>query len=135
MKRRDAVILLAILVTAVTVIFCANYIGGMSSDYEASQRYQQERYLHNIRVLNDTIISLNRRIASYREEIERIDLEREKLRKELRQIFSHNEKIDTELSNGDWDYNVRFLTDYLSKEGDCGERHCSGDYEMPAIDD
>lgn len=80
-----------------------------------------KEYENNIRILNDTIKGLKEDIARYKLEIERIDLERETIRKELEQILRDNEKVDTELANGDWDTNIRFLTDFLSEKDTVGE--------------
>lgn len=80
-----------------------------------------QEYEENIRVLNDTIRVLKEDIAKYKQEIERIDLEREKIKKELELIVKDNEKVDTELANGDWDTNIRFLSDFLSKEDTLGK--------------
>lgn len=80
-----------------------------------------KEYEENIRVLNDTIKVLKEDIVKYRLEIERLDLEREKIRRELEIIIRDNEKVDTELANGDWDTNIRFLSDFLSEKDTLGE--------------
>lgn len=86
-----------------------------------SPLYTLEDYERNIKVLNDTIQELRRDIARYETEIDRIELERSKIKKELELIIKDNEKVDTELANGDWDYNIRFLTDYLSEKDSVGD--------------
>lgn len=73
-------------------------------------------YERNIRELNDTIKTLKEDITKFKLEIERIDIEREELRRKLKQIIEDNERIDTELATGDWDDNIKFLTDFLSEE-------------------
>lgn len=80
-----------------------------------------KEYEENIRVLNDTIRVLKEDIAKYKLEIERIDLERENIKKELELIIRDNEKVDTELANGDWDTNIKFLSDFLSEEDTLGK--------------
>lgn len=80
-----------------------------------------KEYEENIRVLNDTIKVLKADIAKYKLEIERIDLERENIKKELELIIRDNEKVDTELANGDWDTNIKFLSDFLSEEDTLGK--------------
>lgn len=80
-----------------------------------------EIYEDNIRTLNDTIKKLKEDILLYQKEIERIDLEREKIRQQLNQIIKENEDTDIELSNGDWDYNIKFLSDFLSKKDSLGK--------------
>lgn len=80
--------------------------------------YPKKDYTEQIQMLNDTIQGLKKDIGNYKSEIERIDLERSNIKKELTKILQDNEKIDTELADGDIDYNVEFLTRYLSKKGD-----------------
>lgn len=75
-----------------------------------------EEYERNIQLLTDTIVELRNDIARYEKEIERIDLERETIRKELELIINDNEKTDSELIDGDLDHHIHFLTEYLSKE-------------------
>jgi chromosome segregation ATPase len=112
MKRRVNVgIFLAIVVTGAIIIA----IFALSRSGESSP-IPMEEYEENIRILNDTIKELKDDIAKYKLEIERIDLEREKIKKELELIIKDNEKIDTELSNGDWDTNIEFLSRFLSEE-------------------
>lgn len=103
-----------------TVLAIIIAIFALSRSKETSFPSTQE-YEENIRVLNDTIKVLKEDIAKYKLEIERIDLEREKIKKELELIIRDNEKVDTELANGDWDTNIGFLTDFLSKEDTLGE--------------
>lgn len=86
-----------------------------------SQTSPSKEYEDNIRLLNDTISALRRDIARYEREIERIDLERETIRKELELIIKDDEKVDTELANGDWDCNICYLTEFLSEEDSLGE--------------
>ena len=78
-------------------------------------------YEEDIRILNDTIKELRKDITKYETEIERLDFEREKIRKELELIIEDNEKMDAKLINGDLDTNIKFLSDFLSKEDNLGE--------------
>lgn len=117
MERKTKVnIFLAILVilAIIIAIFVLNRSNSVSP-------INLQEYKENIRVLNDTIKVLKEDIAKYKLEIERIDLEREKIKKELELIIKDNEKIDAELANGDWDINVKFLSDFLSEEDTLGE--------------
>ena len=86
-----------------------------------SPLYTPEDYKRNIKVLNDAIQELRRDIARYETEIDRIELERSKIKKELELIIKDNEKVDTELANGDWDTNIKFLSDFLSEEDTLGK--------------
>lgn len=101
-----------IILAAIFIIFAPI---GRSSSVDTTE------YEKNIRLLNDTIKKLELDIKKYKEEIAKIDLERNTIKKELEQILIDNEKTDTELSNGDWDYNIRFLSDYLSEKDSLGE--------------
>ena len=87
--------------------------------------YPKKDYTEQIQMLNDTIQGLKKDIENYKSEIERIDLERSNIKKELTKILRDNEKIDTELADGDLDYNIEFLTKYLSEKGTDWERHGS----------
>ena len=117
MKLRIKVgIFLAIVVTVeiIIAIFALSRSSSVSS-------IPTREYEENIRVLNDTIRVLKEDIAKYKLEIERIDLEREKIKKELELIIRDNEKVDTELANGDWDTTIKFLSDFLSEEDTLGK--------------
>lgn len=117
-KTNRVNIFLAII--AVIAIIIAIFVLSRSGSTSESPIYTKD-YEKNIKVLNDTIQKLRTDIAYYETEIERIDLERDSIRRELQQIIKDNEKIDTELANGDWDYNIQFLTDYLSEEDSVGK--------------
>lgn len=91
--------------------------------------YPKKDYTEQIQMLNDTIQGLKKDIENYKSEIERIDLERANIKKELTKIIRDNEKIDAELADGDLDYNIEFLTRYLSEKDAFWERHNSGNHE------
>ena len=117
MERNVKVCIFLVGVSILAILFA---IFALSRSIDAPP-ISAEEYEENIRILNDTIRGLREDITKYRAEIERIDLERESIRKELKIIIKDNEKIDTELANGDWDTNIRFLTDFLSKKDSMGE--------------
>lgn len=119
MERKGKVNIL--LIVAVIAILFAIFALSRSGDTKYIR--DNKKYEENIRNLNDTIKSLKGDIAKYQYEINRLDLERVKIRKELELIIRDNEKIDTELANGSWDDNIKFLTDYLSKADSLGGRH------------
>lgn len=120
MERKGKVNILLIVVAVIAILFA---IFALSRSGDTKYIKDNKKYEENIRNLNDTIKSLKGDIAKYQYEINRLDLERVKIRKELELIIRDNEKIDAELANGSWDDNIKFLTDYLSKADSLGCRH------------
>lgn len=117
MERRVKVGIFLVILNVLAIIIA---IFALNRSNSVSPIPTQE-YEENIRVLNDTIRVLKEDIAKYRLEIRRIDLEREKIKKEMELIIRDNEKVDTELANGDWDTNIKFLSDFLSEEDTLGK--------------
>lgn len=117
MERKIKVGIFLVILAVLAIIIA---IFALSRSNSVSPIPTQE-YEENIRVLNDTIRSLKEDITKYKLEIERIDLEREKIKKELELIIRDNEKVDSELANGDWDTNIKFLSDFLSEEDTLGK--------------
>lgn len=105
----------------IAVIAIAVAIFSLSKSSSNPPIIDSEIYEDNIRTLNCIIKELKEDILLYQKEIERIDLEREKIRQQLNQIIKENEDTDIELSNGDWDYNIKFLSDFLSKKDSLGK--------------
>lgn len=120
MEREGKVNILLIVVAVIAILFA---IFALSRSGNTEYIQDNKKYEDNIRNLNDTIKSLKGDIAKYQYEINRLDLERVKIRKELELIISDNEKIDAELANGSWDDNIKFLSDYLSKADSLGGRY------------
>lgn len=119
MCRKSRVNIFLAVVATVAIIFA---IFALSRNVPSKdQEYNSSEYDRNIKILNDTIQGLRQDIAKYESEIKCIELERSKIKKELELILKDNEKVDTELSNGSWDYNIRFLSDYLSEKDTNGE--------------
>lgn len=117
-KSKKVSIIFAVLAVIVVIIAIFAVKEEMSLKNEV---YTEEDYETNLQILKDTIQKLQKDIAYYEQEIQKIDLEREVLREELKRIIEDNEKVDTELANGDWDVNIRFLSEYLSKKDSVGE--------------
>lgn len=115
--RRNIGVFAFLIILLVLAIIIAIFAFGRSNETDIPRK----EYLERIEVLNDTIKMLKDDIAKYQEQINRIDLEREAIKKELELIIRDNEKTDAELSNGDWDTNIKFLTDFLSKKDSIGE--------------
>lgn len=120
MEREGKVNILLIVVAVIAILFA---IFALSRSGDTKYIQDNKKYEDNIRNLNDTIKSLKGDIAKYQYEINRLDLERVKIRKEVELIIRDNEKIDTELANGSWDDNIKFLSDYLSKADSLGGRY------------
>lgn len=112
-------IFLAIL-TAVAIIIAIFALSRSNSESSCPIK-DFDNYEENMKALNDTIKELKSDIARYKERIDQIDLEREHIKEELKVIIKDNEKVDTELANGDWDTNIKFLTDFLSEEDSLGK--------------
>ena len=119
-KTKKVSIIFAVLAVIVVIIAIFAVKEELSLKKEG---YYSDDYESSLQVLQDTIQKLRKDIAYYEQEIQKIDLEREVLRKELKRIIEDNEKVDTELANGDWDYNIRFLSEYLSEKDSVGEWH------------
>lgn len=120
MEREGKVNILLIVVAVIAILFA---IFALSRSGDTKYIRDNKKYEDNIRNLSDTIKSLKGDIAKYQYEINRLDLERVKIRKEVELIIRDNEKIDTELANGSWDDNIKFLSDYLSKADSLGGRY------------
>lgn len=120
MEREGKVNILLIVVAVIAILFA---IFALSRSGDTKYIRDSKKYEDNIRNLSDTIKSLKGDIAKYQYEINRLDLERVKIRKEVELIIRDNEKIDTELANGSWDDNIKFLSDYLSKADSLGGRY------------
>lgn len=132
MEQKGKVNILLIVVAVIAIIFAIFALGRSG---ETKYIHSNKEYEENIRNLNDTIKSLKGDIAKYQYEINRLDLERVKIRKELDIIIRDNEKTDIELANGSWDTNIKYLTDYLSKEDSLGGRHGVGNNKDTANSD
>lgn len=80
-----------------------------------------EEHEKNMQMLSDTIEALRKNITRYEEQVDKIGLERDNLRKEIKRILSDGESVNRGLSAGDWDTNVKFLAEFLSESG--SDRH------------
>lgn len=88
-------------------------------------------YTEQIRVLTDTISKLRKDIETYQDEIDSLSLESEKIKEEIGIIIRSNEETNHMLANGSWDDNIRFFTEFLSKEDSTELRHSVGDNKAP----
>ena len=80
MEQKGKVNILLIVVAVIAIIFA---IFALVRSGETKYIHSNKEYEENIRNLNDTIKSLKGDIAKYQYEINRLDLERAKIRKEL----------------------------------------------------
>lgn len=109
--KKSTKVVLGILIFGIVAVL----IGALCYDVHERNRYYKE-YQRSLMSLTKSIVELKSDIAMYEEEIASLDLERDSIRKEIQIIFKDNEKIDSYLANGDWDYNLGFLTDFLSSK-------------------
>lgn len=119
MKKSGKVNFILAIITAVAIfiaIFALEKLISQKVSHEAVAEYTE-----SIRLLNDTISELKKDIARYEEEINNINLERESIREKIQVIIEENEKVDRVLANGDWNDNIKFLTEFLSKKDSLGE--------------
>lgn len=123
MERKGKANILLIVVAVIAILIAIFALGRSDKTYYSKDN---KEYEENIRNLNDTIKGLKGDIAKYQQEINRLDLERVKIKRNLKLIIRDNEKVDSELANGSWDTNIKFLTDYLSKEDSLGGRYGVG---------
>lgn len=121
-----------VLVVFLTLGIVAVLLGALYYDVQERKRYYGE-YQKSLVSLNDSITTLRSDLIQYKEEIKKLDLERDSIRSEIKVIFKDNEKINSYIANGGWDYNLRFLTDFLSDEDSVGEGHHSGS-DTTAVD-
>ena len=118
MERNVKVNIFLLIVAVLAILFA---IFALTNRSEPTVPVDTAEYERNLRMLNDTIKVLREDIVKYKAEIERIDLERKNIKRELEIIIRDNEKVDSELANGDWDTNIKFLTDFLSKKDSLGD--------------
>lgn len=121
-----------VLVVFLILGIAAVLLGALYYDVQERKRYYEE-YQKSLMSLNDSIATLRSDLAQYEVEIKKLDLERDSIRSEIKIIFKDNEKINSYIANGGWDYNLRFLTDFLSNEDSVGEGHHSGS-DTTAVD-
>lgn len=118
MNKRNRVTIFVVLIAMAVIIFVIFAVRG---SFQSSPTNYSESYNDSIQILNDTIKGLQQDIRKYEQEIDRLDLANEETKKQLKIIIRENEKVDNDISNGDWEYNIKFLTDYLSEKDTLGE--------------
>lgn len=117
---------IGIISAIIAIVLCWCYTLDKAQYNALREQHIKEQYAENIRVLNDSIQLLKNNIEKYQSDIDSLNLERTKVREVVKTIIQHNEEIDLLIVNGSVDDNVRFLTEFLSKDYGFGEGHNSG---------
>ena len=115
-KRVILFYIMSIVAAIIIVIFVAIRSGKTTPIDNSS-----DEYLNGITELSDTISELKGNILKYEEAIKKLEEANKGVREELIQLIKDNEKTDSMLSNSSWDYNIKYLTEYLSKKDSLGE--------------
>ena len=113
MKNKKVVILFLAALAVCAFIFII--FVPKSSVTSSSPQITYEEYLEKIKVLNDTIQELKGDVAKFEAEMVLLKGQREVLEQQIEIILKEYEKKDSAIANGDWEYNIRFLSDYLSE--------------------
>ena len=118
MKKVSGVNIFLIIVTACAVLIAIFAVirQRLPQDDTAAEEYKRTMTL-----LGDTIQDLKADIVLYEARMKDLDEERDSLKHELQLIIKDNEEIDSHLSNGDWEYNIKYLSEYLSEEDPSGQ--------------
>lgn len=116
MENKSKVNIFLVIIAIIALIIAIFAFSRSDHSYPDTSEHEE-----TVRLLSDSIRELKDDIARYRSEIEKLDLEREEIRKRLDEILRDNEKTDSELANGDWDTNIKFLTKFLSKKDSLGK--------------
>lgn len=103
----------------IAIIFAIFAYNGRVTDTGVSVEIRETR----VKELKDSIEALRMEIASFKKRVDSLNSERDRIRVQIKKILIENEKVDRVLANGDWDANIRFLSDFLSKEDTLGKRH------------
>mgnify|MGYP000873377719 CR=1 FL=1 len=104
-----------LLIVGVILIIFAIFVGKDTTKVDITP------YKMDILHLEDSIKELRSNIYHYQSKLDSLQEEREKIHVQIKEILKENEEIDRILVNGDWDANIRFLTEFLSKEDTLGE--------------
>lgn len=111
---RKFVTILLIVLGVISIIFAIFVTRG-------EHKVPIEPYKEDIIHLEDSIKELRDSIRQYQSSLDNLQKEREKIHIQVKEILKENEEIDRVLTNGDWDANIRFLTEFLSKKDTLGK--------------
>jgi peptidoglycan hydrolase CwlO-like protein len=79
-----------------------------------------EEYEVKIKTLNDSIRKFEKDITGYKTKIDSFEQDRKIIKNKIKLIKKEYEKTNRDLINGNLDYHIRFLADYLSKKDSVG---------------
>ena len=79
-----------------------------------------KEHLQRVKDLEDSVKMLRNEIQQYQGRLDTLRQERIKIRYQIKEILKENEATDRTLANGDWDTNIRFLTDFFIRKRFCG---------------
>lgn len=113
MDRKNKVTIIILTTIAIIAIIIAIFATAKRNN---NVREIEKQYRENITILNNVIGELKAEISKYQKEIEKTDLEREAIRKELNLIINDYKKNDSRLVNGSCNDNLLFLSEFLSKD-------------------
>lgn len=103
---KDIILVIIGLFVILIIIFAQGRISELS---QKEQKVQIDR-------LNSEIASLRDSIRCYTKEIDDLENKREEIKEVIKYIEVEKEKKNIDIINGDIDYNVKLLADYLSKK-------------------
>lgn len=85
---------------------------------EREKQYKEsiEEYKKRVTVLDLKVISLENAISQYRDSVSVLEETKKLLEKRLQHIKQENEQIVAYIISSDTDWNIRFLSEYLSEE-------------------
>lgn len=103
----------------VVLAFVLFIIFAKKSEYAERERQYQERieeYKAQVLMLDWKVMHLEGDIAQYKDSISALEETKRSLEKRLQHIKQDNEKTVAHIISSDTDWNIRFLSDYLSEE-------------------
>lgn len=80
-----------------------------------------------VKELQENIQNLEVQIKEYKIQIEEIARQRDEFKTVMDKVIRENENTNIELTNGDWDTNIKFLSKYLSEKDSLGKGHVTVD--------
>ena len=103
----------------VVLAFVLFAIFAKKSEYAERERQYQEsinEYKQKVLELDGRVMHLEGDIAECRDSISLLEETKKSLEKRLQHIKQENEKTVAHIISSDTDWNIRFLSDYLSEE-------------------